>query len=290
MPNIQLQQFINLFLLLILGYFNANIYLSWYTLGIILVFTFLLEYLFSLYEKTKIHHFPFSSLTTAIGVVFMMVSAQYWVYFVVITLALLQKHFLHLKAGHIFNPSNFALIMALLLFYDKAHIVLGQLGDDAWLLYIVLCIGTVILWQAKRWMISLVFVLSYLVFQYIFIVALDPLIIFEDIYERFYSISFVVFILFMLTDPRTTPTKIWKQVLFALSVALTATLMDYGYSFRVQHLFLMLFGISSFYTLFMRQTLFSKQERVWAGILFILVLAVIIFIQNQEPYYFEMDG
>jgi len=290
MPNIQLQQFINLFLLLLLGYFNANIYLSGYALATILLFTISLEYLFSLYKKTKIHHFPFSSLTTAIGVILMMVSSQYWVYFIVITLALVQKHFLRLKAGHIFNPSNFALIMALLLFYDNAHIVLGQLGDDAWFLYMVLFVGMVILWQAKRWIISLVFVFSYLSFQYVFIVALDPLIIFEDIYERFYSISFVVFILFMLTDPRTTPTTIWKQVLFAFSIALMATLMDYGYGFRVQHLFLVLFGISSFYTLFMRQALSSKQERVWAGILFILVLAVIIFIQNQVPYYFEMDG
>lgn len=290
MPNLQLQQLINLLFLLILGYFTANIYLSWVELFLIVLFTVFLEHSLIFFKEKKSDYFSYSSSTTAIGVILMMVSTQYWVYYIVIALALLQKHFLLFKARHIFNPSNFALILALLFFYNEAHIVLGQLGDDVWLLYVVLFIGMIILWQAKRWVISVVFVLSYLSLQYMFIVSSDPLIIFEDIYERFYSISFIVFILFMLTDPRTTPTKVWQQGIFAFFIALMATAMDYYYGFRVQHLFMTLFVVSAFYGLFISQNLSASKDKVKVLILFILVLSVIIFIQNQEPYYFEMDG
>ena len=290
MPNLQLQQFINLLLLLTLAYFSANIYLSWYALGTVLVVTLFLEHIFIWIKEKKCDYFSYASMTTAIGVMLMMVSAEYWIYFLIITVALAQKHFLRLKTGHIFNPSNFALIMALLLFYDTAHIVLGQLGDDVWLLSLVIFLGVVILWQAKRWVITLTFVFAYLCFQYMFVVMTDPLIVFEDIYERFYSVSFTVFILFMLTDPRTTPAKVWEQILFSLCVAAMATVMDYVYGFRVQHLFLILFFCSAFYALFVQQKRYSLKEKVRAGVLIILVLSVIIFIQIQEPYYFEMDG
>ncbi len=290
MPNLQLQQLLNLLFLLIIGYFTANIYLSWIELFFILSFTVLLEQFLIFFKKNKLNYFSYSSSITAIGVILMMISTQYWIYYIVIAFALLQKHFLISKTQHMFNPSNFALIIALLFFYDEAHIVLGQLGDDVWLLYGVLFIGMVILWKVKRWVISIVFVLSYLGFQYLFIASLDPLIIFEDIYERFYSISFIVFILFMLTDPRTTPSKVCLQGFFAFFVALMATVMDYLYGFRVQHLFMALFVLSSFYGLFVRQNFFGAKDKTKRLILFVLVLSVILFIQNKEPYYFEMDG
>jgi len=290
MPNLQLQQLINLLFLLMLGYFTANIYLSWFALIYILLFTVLVEHSLIFFKEKNISYFAYSSVTTAIGVMLMMVSTQHWIYYVVIAFALLQKHFLFLNTKHIFNPSNFALIMALLFFYNEAHIALGQLGNDVWLLYFVIFMGVLILWQAERWSISVIFVLSYLCLQYVFIVSSDPLIIFEDIYERFYSISFIVFILFMLTDPRTTPTKVWQQGIFAFFIALMATAMDYYYGFRVQHLFMTLFVVSAFYGLFISQNLSASKDKVKILILFILVLSVIIFIQIQEPYYFEMDG
>jgi hypothetical protein len=289
MPNIQLQQFINLLLVCTLGYFSANMYLSWYAIGTILLVSFFSEHILVWIKEKKIDYFSYSSLTTSIGVVLMMVSTDYLVYFVVIIFALVQKHFLRLETGHLFNPSNFALIMGLLIFYDKAHIVLGQLGDALWLLYVVLLMGVIILWQAKRWIISLCFVLFYLCFQYILIVSTDPLVIFEDIYERFYSISFIVFVLFMLTDPRTTPFKVGEQIVFSFFLAGMSTSMDFVYGFRIQHLFLVLFLGSAFYALFVRQKLYSYKDKMRAGVLFILVLSVIIFIQIQEPYYFEMD-
>jgi len=286
MYTLQLLQFLNLLLLTTLGYFSAHIYLSYETMLVILLFSIVWEHGLIYLQKQGVSYFSFSALSTALGVMLMMVTTHLWVYMVVIALGLLQKHYLHYANRHIFNPSNFSLMFALLFFYKDAHIVLGQLGDAHWLALGVVTVGMFILWKAERWLIPLAFVFAYLLFQYVGIVWSDPVILFEDITLRFYSVSFIVFILFMLTDPRTTPSKAVYQFLFGAGVAFFATVMDYFYGFRVQHLFIALFLISTFQVIWLKE----KRDLRFIMILFLLVLSAIIYIQMQAPYYFEMDG
>ena len=291
--SIQQQQLINLFLLLLLGSFFSNIYLSWWEMGIVFGFTFLFEYVF-LSDKAYclgLKYFPFSSLITAIGVMLMMVSTHLYVYFIIIALGLLQKYYLQINNQHFFNPSNFALIMALLLFYDEAHIVLGQLGESFYLALLLLLMAVFILVRVNRWIISLCFVLFYLLFQHWFVVSSDPVLIMEEIYHRFYSISFILFILFMLTDPRTTPDKHYLQIFFAFLLAISSVGLDYIYGFRVQHLFLSLFLLSLFTPLLEQWNSVDKKNLVFITFsLFILATMAIIFIENQTPYYFTMEN
>jgi len=260
--RLQQQQFFNLLLLLFLGSFFSNIYLFWWEIGVVLLFTIMFDWGVSAkanptafkfvgyrrvgFSRHNLSNFPYSSLITAIGIMLMMVSTYLYIYFIVIVLAILQKKYLHINKQHFFNPSNFALIMALFLFYDDAHIVLGQLGDEPWLTLLLSVMAFFILVRVNRWIIPLVFTLFYLLFQYLFVVNIDPVLMMEEIYHRFYSISFILFILFMLTDPRTTPSLWYYQILFALSIVLLSTALDYFNGFRIQHLFLALFAFSLF--------------------------------------------
>lgn len=137
--------------------------------------------------------------------------------------------------------------------------------------------AALILIRVNRWIISLFFTLFYLLFQYLFVVSLDPVLIMEEIYHRFYSISFILFILFMLTDPRTTPSVFSWQVVFAFLVALLSTALDYVYGFRIQHLFLSLFFFSLFTPLLeLWQTKERKLIFKMTFPLFILATVVII--------------
>ena len=163
----QLQQLINLFILLIIGKYVAYIYLSWGAIIGLLFFTFFIEHLFYYIRNQSIDFISFSSLTTAIGVILMMVTTHYIIYFIVIFLALFQKQFLRYNQQHFFNPSNFALIVGLLLFYHDAHLVLGQLGDNIWLIWVVTGISVIMLYRIDRWIIPIVFIMSYLLFQYL---------------------------------------------------------------------------------------------------------------------------
>jgi len=288
----QAQQLFNLFLLLIAGKYVAHIYLAWQEIVGILFFTLGSEHLL-LYVKYKtLQYFSFSALSTAIGVMLMMVSTHYYLYFILIFAALSQKHFIHYRTQHFFNPSNFALIMGLLFFYHDTHLVLGQLGDSLTFALLVCAIAIVILYRVKRWLLPLIFILTYLVSQYTIIVSSDPMMLMETVWYRFYSVSFIVFILFMLTDPRTTPSKVSYQMVFGAALALLATFLDYIDGFRVQHMFMALFLFSPLVVLLEKYShAENKMKLLLLSIAILLLsLSVIIYIEIQPPYYFEMDG
>ncbi|SFV69928.1 hypothetical protein MNB_SV-3-615 [hydrothermal vent metagenome] len=287
----QLQQLINLLLLLIAGKYTAHIYLAWKEIAGILLFTFFIEHLLYYLRNKTLNFISFSSLSTAIGVMLMMVTPHYIIYFAVVFFALLQKQFLHYHGKHFFNPSNFALISGLLFFYHDAHIVLGQLGDQIWMLGAVGILGVSILYRVNRWIVPVSFILTYLLFQYFIIIKSDPVLIMESIYYRFYSVSFIVFILFMLTDPKTTPVKPYAQVFFATILSLLATILDYFYGFRVQHLFIVLFFSSPWIVLIQEYKKYLEKRTLLLlfTIILLLSLSAIIYIQIQPPYYFEMD-
>ncbi len=222
----------------------------------------------------------------------MMVSLQLWVYLLVIVMGLLQKHFLQIEGRHFFNPSNFALLMALLLFYDKAHIVLGQLGDDWWILCFVTGLACMILWRVNRWIIPVCFCLAYLFFEYYLIIRHDPVMIMEHMTDRFLSVSFVVFIVFMLTDPRTTPAKPIDQIVFAICIALGAAVLDASQGFRVQHLFFSLaFCTPWVVTMSLWKNGCNQRHLiVMTTVIILFVVSAITFIERKPPYYFLMDG
>jgi hypothetical protein len=288
----QLHQFINLFLLLLLAKYSAFVYLSWLEIVYVLVGTLCMELFFIFLKKSRHAFFPYSALTTAIGVMLMMVTPHLYLYFTVIAFALIQKHFFQYYNKHFFNPSNFALIFALLFFYNDAHLVLGQLGDSLWIRYSIIVFAIVILYRVKRWIIAISFPFFYLFLQYIFVIDYDPMLLLEDVYYRFYSLSFVLFILFMLTDPKTTPSRSLDQILFSFMVALISVYLDRVNGFRVQHLFMALFILSPFVKI-VHLCMDEKDKKQLLYLLFailLLSLSAIIYIEMQAPYYFEMDG
>lgn len=292
MVSIQVQQVLNLLLLVLVAYFGAYLYLGVWTLVGLLAFAIAIEHLFIYIKKGEVSFFSSSSITTALGISLMMIAESGWIYLLIIGIGLVQKHFLTLGGRHFFNPSNFALIMALLLFYDDAHIVLGQLGDDVWLRVVVLLLGLFMLSRAQRFIIPIVFTLAYLALQYLFIVSYDITMILEDITLRFYSVSFLLFILFMLTDPRTTPSPIVQQIIFAVLLAVLSTWLDRVNGFRVQHLFMALFLLSPIAVLFSvyKKGEIKTQSLAMMWMLIPVSLVVLAVIENNAPYYFEMDG
>ena len=286
---LQLHQNINLFLLLILGVLTADIYLSLVDIFLILLFTLVVEHLFLYFNEERNFYFSYSAFSTSIGVIVLLYSSSLWIYFLVIACGLAQKHFLTIRGKHLFNPSNFSVVIMLIFFYNDAHIVTGQLGDEPLLAMVVSVLAMSILVRAKRWIIPLVFVMSYLSLEYLLVVTYDPVVIFQDIYHRFYSVTFILFVYFMLTDPPVTPSN-WKlQILFGFFVAILATLLDRFYGYRVQHLFISLFFFSFFVNLFPLRML-SPSQLKFVLIILLMIIGGVGFVEMQPPYYFEMNG
>jgi hypothetical protein len=238
----------------------------------------IIEHIFLYLAQGKLH-LSYSALSTAIGVIFMLYSQSLYIYIFLIALGLLQKHFLK----HLFNPSNFAMVMGLLLFYNQAHIVVGGLGDEVWFGGLVSILALVILVRVGRWIIPLTFFLSYAVLEYYLVVLDDPILIFENFLHRFYSITLILFIYFMLTDPSVTPKSSKWQIVYGFGVALIASLLDREFGYRVQHLFMALFLISPLFTLW------SSNKRVLISAL-LIIIPILGYIEIQSPYYLEMSG
>ena len=291
MLNPQLQQLLNLIVLLFLGKYYAYVYPSWMTIAAVLFVTVLAEHLLIFFKYKHVKYFSYSALSTAIGVLLMLVTLKLWITLVVIVLALMQKHFMVFNRKHFFNPSNFAILLALMLFYHDAHLVLGQLGDSYGLALLVLMASMGILMRVDRWVIPLVFFASYLIFEYLLIVRQDPVVILQDLILRLNSVSMIVFMVFMLTDPKTTPTPKWQQAVFAIILALIAVLLDKLNGFRVQHLFMALFLLTPMTVVVTQWQQVVKKQRfiIFSSFLFIFVISIIIFIEKQAPYYFEMN-
>ncbi len=290
--HFQFQQLLSLSFIVLLSTYVGTLYLSLGSIFSVLLFVMLVEHLFIYVKEKSVSYISFSSLSTALGVMLMMVTPYVWVTMFVTFFALLQKQFLTVEKKHFFNPSNFALLLALTLFYKDAHIVLGQLGDTLWLKLVLIVVAMSILVRVNRWVIPLSFTLFYLLFQYYFVVSYDPVFIMEDVYHRFYSVSFTLFILFMLTDPKTTPQALHLQLVFALLIAFCATLLDRIYGFRVQHLFMVLFLLTPLVPLVTtyKESKNKKRLLIFTLSIFLLALSVIIFVQSQPPYYYEMEN
>ena len=287
----QKQQLLTLLLILVIAKVSANIYLSWGDIGIILSSTVIVEHFLVYLRERKLGYFSYSALSTSVGVIVMMVSTNLWLYIMVISLGILQKNILKINGKHIYNPSNFSINLGLVLFYDQMHIVMGQLGDSLWFGITAVIVGYMILVRINRWVIPLVFALSYLLFEYLLIVSYDPVLIMDTLYHRFYSVSFLLFVLFMTTDPATTPSPLPRQVLFGVSVAFVSVLLDRYYGLRAQHIFMALFAISSLSPLYL---LSAKRDilklSIISAIMLSLSLGAIINIAKRPPYHYEMEG
>jgi len=289
MLPLQLHQNINLLTLLAVGSLVAHIYLGWVDIVTILLFTLMIEHLFLYLNPHRDLYLSFSALSTAVGVIVLMYAEHLWLYCFAIAMGLAQKHFVTIDGRHLFNPSNFALIMILVFFYRDAHMIAGQLGDEVWLSAVVSLIAIVILIRANRWIIPFAFVLFYLLLEYVFVVRYDPVLLFEDVYHRLYAVTLILFIYFMLTDPPVTPASWQGQVGYALGVALVIALLDRWFGYRVQHFFMGVFFLSPLVVLWTipmdRLTRFKRLGFILLG-----VIAILAYIEMQPPYYFEMNG
>ncbi len=295
LKNIQFQQLINLFLLLLIAQYNNTLQISWLLILALAIFAVLSELLIvnltplltNPYPLTPNLYFPYSAIITTFGIILMIGWVQWYIPFILIALALLQKKYLLIGKKHIFNPSNFAVVLALAIFYPKALPIIGQLGHQGYSAIIVtILLAVSILYRVNRLTIPIVFSLSYIVLEWLVIGHSNPTWEISHFLTKFYTTSFIVYLLFMLTDPITTPESSLKQAIFAILVATVLVGLDYIYTPRVWNLFLALFFTSALFVPFYR-----KLEKVdWVKYITILTISTVLIIRISKltPHYFSM--
>ncbi len=153
-------------------------------------------------------------------------------------LGIASKFMIRWRGKHIFNPTNFPIVFALL-FLDGVWVSPGQWGSAVWVAFLIACLGAMVVTRATRSDTALAVIGFHAAILFGRALYLgDPLAI---PLHQLQSGTLLVFAFFMISDPKTTPYSRPGRILFALLVCLVAGWIQFGL-FRPNGL---LFGLAA---------------------------------------------
>ncbi len=133
------------------------------------------------------------------------------------------KFLLRYNGKHLFNPSNIAIVILLLLFPHYVWVSPGQWGADMLIAFAMLCFSFLVLFRVNKRDVVLFFIGSYAALIFARAIWLgDPL---EIPWHQLQNGALLIFTFFMISDPKTTPDHMLGRFLFALSIAVIGFIM-----------------------------------------------------------------
>ena len=133
------------------------------------------------------------------------------------------KFLLRWDGRHVFNPTNFGLVVTLLT--GAGWVSAGQWGAVAFFAFFIACLGSLVVTRAARGDVTGAFLGSYaaLLFARAWWLG-DPLAI---PLHQLQSGALLLFAFFMISDPKTTPVSRRGRILFAFLVAVGAASVQF---------------------------------------------------------------
>jgi len=146
-------------------------------------------------------------------------------------LAIASKYVLTYRERHLWNPSNFAIALLLLLAPGSVAVLSHQWGNDLGTNLVIWAFGLVIAWRARVLHVTLTYVACFVVFAIVrhFIVGGPLLAEIAPITGPMYQL----FVFFMVTDPRTTVGTRRGRILVVGLVALVETIIRLSGDFQI---------------------------------------------------------
>ena len=158
-----------------------------------------------------------SAYISGISVGILIRSPEFWPYALCAAISITSKYVIRWRGRHLWNPSNFAICVMLLLAPEYVATLSVQWGNNHWPMFVVWTLGALITWRVKRLHITATYVASFVFFSLLrgFITGHGFLAEVAPITGPMYQL----FIFFMITDPKTTVKRRWAQCLVAFTVA-----------------------------------------------------------------------
>jgi hypothetical protein len=146
-----------------------------------------------------------SAYITGISVGILIRSPEFWPYALCSMIAITSKYVIRWRGRHLWNPSNLAICVLLLLAPEVVSTLSVQWGNAIWPMLVVWVLGALITWRVNRFHITATYVVSFAFFALLRGFITGPM--------------YQLFIFFMITDPKTTVKQKWAQCLVAFLVA-----------------------------------------------------------------------
>jgi Na+-translocating ferredoxin:NAD+ oxidoreductase RnfD subunit len=141
-------------------------------------------------------------------------------------LAISSKYVLRYRDNHLWNPTNFAIAALLLTAPDRISVLSHQFGNDLTTNLVIWAFGLVIAARVGVLHITLTYVASFLVLNSVRAAALGQAILPEI--APITGPMYQLFIFFMITDPRTVVRGRRRQIVVAILIAITETLIRFA--------------------------------------------------------------
>ena len=144
--------------------------------------------------------------------------ALLWPFVVGSLLAITSKYVLVYKNRHLWNPTNFAVCMLLLVAGGRVSILSHQWGNDLAMVAVIWSVGLLTVWRARVWHITIGYLAAFVALALVRS-AINGQAIATEI-APITGPMYQLFIFFMITDPRTIVRGRAKQIVVVLLVAL----------------------------------------------------------------------
>ena len=203
-------------LILLTGHFTFGILESYKAILLTITTTILTELLLSriLFGKWKNIS---SAYISGISISILLRSTLLWPFIVTAVITIMSKYVLRFKGRHIWNPSNFGISWMLFFApYSVAGLSI-QWGNNILPMLVIWLLGFFIVWKAKRFQITITYVISFILFSF-----LRSVITGDSFFTEVAPLTgpmYQLFVFFMITDPATTVKNKKGQMLVAFLIA-----------------------------------------------------------------------
>ncbi|UBM60505.1 RnfABCDGE type electron transport complex subunit D [Marinilongibacter aquaticus] len=158
-----------------------------------------------------------SAYISGISVGILIRSNVVWPYIITALISILSKYVIRYKGRHLWNPSNFGVSWMLALNTMSVAGLSIQWGSNFAALSVIWALGLMIVYRAKRFHVTITYVISFIVLAYVrslmtstaFLAELAPLT--GPMYQ--------LFIFFMITDPPTSVSTRKGRIIVAVLIA-----------------------------------------------------------------------
>jgi len=217
--------FQSLLMLSLISFFSVMI--PFQRVIIVVVSCLVTQYLFDLFKTRKFNYK--SSFITSMSLLLLLKTPHLGFDLIASVLAISSKFLIHMDRKHIFNPANFAIVI--LIFLGWGWITPMQWGQDVWVLFLVTFFGTWLCYKAQRLDVPLVFLFITwgLLFHRHVLFLGDPLPVF---FHRLSVVSLYVFAFLMISDPKTTPSRLGARMMWVSMIAVMSFVIENHYFIR----------------------------------------------------------
>jgi len=182
-----------------------------------------------LYTWVSIRKFllPLSGLISASGLIILFSApGATWLMILASWICITSKYLITWRGHHIYNPTNFALVVMILISGGQASIAPGyQWSGNGWITLLVLALGLVIMSRVNKLPAVLsfwtVYALGAMLRTYLTGIALGI-----TLWATVSGGEFMLYSFFMITDPKTSPSSTRGMILYGVGIGLVDMLFQ----------------------------------------------------------------